>query len=235
MPLKRICCLIALAFATAQAGDIHTVSRVIFLPNSSAVLAIDEGQHDGSGFPFVEFTVLDTRNGKTLWHAAQHPEPDKNGFKFKPYYDEGDVQNLREKWFKIYWAALKQNFDFGSAMDTVKPSVPRYQLPAPDVVPAGMWGQTQVNVKLWSKPVNISIKATPSGEKCPHLEEIKPYAYTLYVGGKKLAAGKHNCAMGYSLSRVDIKGNRTLIAINAFTMGFEGPNNEQIFVAATLK
>lgn len=223
MPLPKSLCLFALALATAQAGDLHTVSRVIFLPNSAAVLAIDEGQHDGSGFPFVEFTVLDTHNGKTLWHAAQHPQK------------EGDVSPLREKWFRTYWTKLKQNFDFGPAMDTVKPSKPRYQLPAPDVVPVGMWGQAQVNVKLWSKPVRIEIKEAPSGEQCPEYVYWKPQSYALYVGGQKLAAGKHNCAMGYTLSRVDVKGNRVLVALNAFTAGFEGPNNEQIFVAATLK
>lgn len=215
----------------AQAGDIHTLSRVIFLPNSAAVLAVDEGEHDGSGFPFVEFTMLDTRDGKTLWHAAHHPLPDKNGFKFERYHDVGDVQKLREQWFKTYWTKLGQSSDLGAPVF----SKPRYQLPAPDLVPAGMWGQAQVKVKLWSKPVPIFIKQAPSGEKCPEWVFWKPQTYALYVGGQKLAAGKHNCAMGYTVSRVDVKGNRVLVAINAFTAGFEGPNNEQILVAATVK
>ncbi len=219
MVLKWHFVLPALALSMAYAGDIHRLSQVIFWPNSSAVLAVDEGQHDGSGYPFVEFTVLDTRTGKTLWHAAQHPE------------HEGDVTQLREKWFKVYSATVQQRFGF----TTATPSKPRYQLPAPDLVPAVMWGKTQVNVNLWAKPVPIVIQASPSGEKCPAWVFWRPQSYALYVGGQKLAAGNYQCAVGYSLSRVDVKGNRVLIAINAFTAGFEGPNNEQILVAATLK
>lgn len=210
---------LGVAFTAAQAGDIHTIRRVIFSPDSSAVLAVDEGYHDGSGWPFVEFTVLDTRDGKKLWQAQQHPRA------------EGEVAALREKWFKTYWTKLQQSFGFG----TVKLSKPRYQLPAPELVPATTWGQKRVNVKLWSKPVLIEIKESPSGETCPEWVSWKPQAYALYVGGQKLAAGEHGCAMGYSLSRVDVKGNRVLVALNAFTAGFEGPNNEQVLVAATLK
>lgn len=203
----------------AQAGDIHTLSQVVFSPNASAVLAVDEGQHDGSGFPFVEFTVLDTRTGKTLWHAAQHP------------HSEGDVAPLRDKWFNIYYPNMQSRFGFGPAV----PSRSRYQLPAPKIVPTGPWGESKVSVRLWKRAVPIIIKQAPSGEKCPDYVYWKPQSYALYVGGQKLAAGKHHCAMGYSLSRVDVKGNRALIALNAFTAGFEGPDNGQVLVAATLR
>ena len=211
--------VLGLAFTVAQAGDIHTVSRVVFSPDSRHVLAVVEGYHDGSGFPFAEFTVLDTRTGRRLWQARQHPQA------------EGDLAQLREQWWRTYWPQAQRRFGFGPA--TL--SRPRYQLPAPDIVPAGSgWGQTQVKVRLWTKPVPVVIKQSASGEKCPEWVYWKPQAYALYVGSQKLAAGKWNCASGYSVSRVDVKGNRVLVAVNAFTAGFEGPNNEQILVAATL-
>ncbi|WP_135229964.1 DUF2259 domain-containing protein [Deinococcus fonticola] len=209
----------------AQAGDRLSVTRVSFNAGASHALAMVQGSRDGSGFSAAQLHLLNTMTGRE-WKASRQAQR-----------ESPSPQTLMASLLEAQKPALKQQ-GYASGLT----SVPRFKRTFP--VQAPTWqegvgaGQTEQNsVKLWSRPVPVDVQVLPAQTPCPWRKMLPPGSVParliLRVGGRQVAATAVPCAARYTLERVDVKGNRALFTLRAYTPGFEGPNAQPLFIATT--
>lgn len=229
-PLFSALALGAAALATAaQAGDRLPVVQVKFSASSQRVMALTVGSQDGSGFGAAGLSVLNTLSGVTLYSksatSTSTPDAARTALLTTPPTP----------------AVLASN---GLAVGVV--SVPKfvrsYAAALPDYAEAVKAGQTQLTpVALWTGPVPIKLSVFARSSTCSSalLNGYAAAGFKLQVRNQvvhvdPMTATDHKCAVGYTLDRVDVRGNRILLTVRAYNIGFEGPNAEPIYVAAKL-
>lgn len=219
--------LVALLGSQALAGDRLPVTRVAFNASGDRVLAMVQGEQDGSGFPAAQLHLLNTVTGRTWSFKAQGTTEQQSGTKLMTDLLARQQGTLRQ---------------LGYASG--KTSTPRYQRQMP--VQAPVWGEgagagetQRTSVKFWTKAVPVALQVLPAQTPCPRPSSLPegqtPARFILSVNGQQVGATAVPCASRYSLERVDVKGNRALFTIRAYTPGFEGPNADPVFVATTLR
>ncbi|PTA69674.1 DUF2259 domain-containing protein [Deinococcus arcticus] len=223
---------LSLLGAGAQANERLPMTDVRFSASGERVLIVVSGEQDGSGFGQAAFSVLSTRSGAVL---ASRTVVDENAIALE----------VRRN---LLAATTTQTLLRSMGLHSARASVPRYQRAYP--APYPRWedgvrpGAVQVTpVPLWSRPVPVSLKVVPlPASACDQPELLlpgeRPAGFELRVGGqlvrRQLSAGSR-CVSRYTLERVDVQGNRVLLALRAYAMGFEGPDALPVFVAVTVK
>ena len=211
----------------AQAGDRLDVTRVSFNAKGTHALAMVQGTQDGSGFPVARLHLLNTSTGRE-WKASSRTQKTNT-----------TVQALMKALLNAQKPSLK-----GQGYASGVTSVPRFKRTFSTQAPT--WqegvgtGQTAQNsVKLWTRPVPVNVQVLPAQTPCKYAnmlpQGVTPARLVLRVNGQPVAATAVPCAARYSLERVDVKGNRALFTLRAYTPGFEGPNAEPLFLATTLQ
>lgn len=114
--------------------------------------------------------------------------------------------------------------------------------PYPRWSDATMSGQGQhAVVRLWTRPVPASLDVYAPPSSCPYPDMLGgavPAGLRVSVDGQvvfqdaALPSGRL-CAAGYTRERVDVQGDRALLTVRAYVPGFEGPDAEPVFIAAT--
>lgn len=213
--------------ATALAGDRLSVTRVAFNADGSRALVMVQGQQDGSGFPVAELHLLNTATGRTWTFRAQGKSEGQSSPQLMTDLLAGQKNTLRQLGYQ-----------------SGKTSAARYQRPTPATAPTwnegvGAGQAQQTSVKLWTQAVPITLQVQAAQTPCPHPELLPagqlPARFTLSVRGQQVAATAVPCAARYSLERVDVKGNRAVFSVRAYTPGFEGPDAQPLFLAVTLR
>ncbi|WP_216318043.1 DUF2259 domain-containing protein [Deinococcus aestuarii] len=222
--------LLALA-SFAGAGDRPDVRRVAFSPDGARALVVTGGVRDGSGFSTAGLTVVDTGTGRTLREVTRTSQT-------------GTVEEVVGSLLAGERPLLAR-----SGLTPGRTARPVYVRPFPVEAPGWTEGvragtSATIPVRLWTRPVpvRLSVRALPSS--CRYRDLLPsgegPAGFTLEVGGqtvhldRRLPAARE-CAARYALERVDVRGNRAVFVLRAYTPGFEGPNAQPVVVAATLR
>lgn len=229
-PLSLLLALLAFA-STAQAGNRPDVRCVVFSPDGTRALVLTGGVQDGSGFGTAGLTVVDTGTGRTLREV-------------KATSQTGTVEEVVASLLRGEQALLSRN-----GLTPGRSARPVYARPFP--VQAPLWTEglpagasATIPVRLWTRPVpvRLSVRSLPSSCRSTDLlpPGEGPAGFTLSVGGQVVHADRslpaaRECAVRYALERVDVRGNRAVFVLRAYTPGFEGPNAEPVVVAATLR
>lgn len=214
-----------LASGTSLAGDRLKVSRVAFDATGDHALIMLHGVRDSNGFGAAQLHVLNTSTGRH-WQAATESRR-------TPANSAALLQTL----LGSQWAAIK-----ASGYRSGTTSTPRYQRSIsthPTWQEGAGTGETQnTSVKLWSQAVPVELQVASAQTPCPGVSSLpagqSPARFVLRVQGQQVAASAVPCAARYSLERVDVKGNRAVFTLRAYTPGLKGPNAEPYFVAVTL-
>lgn len=221
---------LALLASGAQANERLPVTDVRFSAGAERVLAVVSGERDGSGFGYAALSVLSTGSGAVLGGRTVEDE-------------NATAAQARQTLLSSSQSLLGRLGLLGRGA-----SLPRYQRAYPTPYPR--WedgvrpGAAQVTpVRLWSRAVPVSLKVVPlPASACPEPDLLlpgeRPAGFELRVNGqlvrRQLSPG-NRCASRYSLERVDVQGNRALLTLRAYAMGFEGPDALPVFVAVTLQ
>ncbi|MVN87217.1 DUF2259 domain-containing protein [Deinococcus sp. HMF7620] len=233
-PLIALLTISALWASAAQANERLPVAHIQFSATGERVVTVVSGERDGSGFGYAALNVLSTGSGQTLANRTR----------------TGEDQSAPQVRQALLNEAATQTVLRGAGLTLGKASVPRYTRAY--ATPYPRWqdglrpGVTQVTpVKLWSRAVPVSLKVVPlRAQSCAYPDFIfpgeRPAGFELRINGQliyqdTLSSPGRNCAVRYSLERVDVQGNRVLVTLRAYSMGFEGPDAAAVFVAATLK
>ena len=217
--------------SSAAAGDRPTVQKVVFSPDNARVLVQSIWKADGSGFPHAALAVLNTGTGQTVKRVRGYTE------------NTAETPGAVLNWLLTRNAPLLRDHSLSAGSATT----PRYQRPATQAAPA--WseglaaGQSRVyNVFLWSKEVPITLSVQKSQAPCPNAGSLPrgegSAVFSLDVNGQKLvtpATPQTPCSARYALERVDLRGNRILVTVRAYSPGFEGPNATLVYAAGTLR
>lgn len=218
---------LTLLSGVAHAGDRLAVTRVAFNASGSHALTMVQGTQDGSGFPVARLHLLNTSTGRE-WKASAQTQNTST-----------TPTALMTALLNAHRSSLKRQ---GYASGVT--SAPRFNRPGPTLAPS--WqegvgaGQTQRNsVRLWTRAVPVNVQVLPAQTPCKWTSMLPvgavPARMVLSVNGQQVAATAVPCAARYTLERVDVKGNRAVFTLRAYTPGFEGPNAEPLFIATTLK
>lgn len=222
----------------AHANERLPVTGVRFSAGGDRVMAVVNGEQDGSGFGTARLDVLSTRSGQTLLGRARTVQ-------------DGTAAQARTALLTTppVPALLR------AAGLTGRPdSVPRYRriypAPYPRWSDAVTPGRTQTTpVRLWTVPVPVRLNVYAVNAACPYPDLLppgtRPAGFSLRVNGQVIhtdpltsarpATYPLNCAAGYTVERVDVQGKRVLVTLRALTPGFEGPDAVPVYVAATLR
>ncbi|MEF2279102.1 DUF2259 domain-containing protein [Deinococcus sp. YIM 134068] len=228
--LTALLALLALA-PVAEAGNRPDVRRVAFSPNSTRALVVTGGVQDGSGFSAAALTVVDTGTGRTVRAVAEVSQT-------------GTVAGVVASLLRRERSLLAR-----SGLTPGRTSRPVYARRFPVLAPVWTEGvaagaSATVPVRLWTRPVPVRLSVRPLPSSCPYPDLLpegeRPAGFTLVVGGQVVHADRvlpasRQCATRYALERVDVRGNRAVFVLRAYTVGFEGPNAEPLVVAATLR
>lgn len=235
--------LVPLTLWAALSGGAHAnerlpVTGVQFSASGERVMAVVNGEQDGSGFGTARLDVLSTRSGQTLLGRSRTLE-------------NGTAAQARAA---LLTTPPVPAFLRAAGLTGRPASVPRYRrtYPAPyprweDAVTAGRTQTTPV--RLWTVPVPVRLNVYAVNAVCPYPDMLppgtRPAGFSLRVNGQVIhtdpltparpATHPLNCAAGYTVERVDVQGNRVLVTLRALTPGFEGPDAVPMFVAALLR
>lgn len=220
--------MLVAAASSAFAGDRVPVVQVKFSPSSSRVMAVTAGVLDGSGFGFASLDILNTLGGVALYHKQKSADV------------TAAVARAQLLSTPPTPATLSAN---GLTPGII--SAPKFQrayatqLPAyTEAVLAG--GSQVTNVVLWTVPVPIKLSVSARPSTCTTLEGHLAAGFTLNVRNQVIHADaptlpvSRQCQVGYTVDRVDVRGNRILVTVRAYSFGFEGPDAKPIFIAAKL-
>ena len=211
----------------AQAGDRLAVNRVSFNATGSHALAMIQGVQDGSGFPVARLHLLNTSTGRE-WKVSSQTQNTST-----------TAQALMTTLLNAQKPNLKQQ-GYASGVTSTPRFKRTFPMQAPTWQEGAGAGQTEQNsVKLWTRAVPVNVQVLPAQTPCKYTNMLPqgttPARVVLRVNGQQVAATAVPCAARYSLERVDVKGNRALFTLRAYTPGFEGPNAEPLFIATTLQ
>ncbi|MGM9321619.1 DUF2259 domain-containing protein [Deinococcus aquaticus] len=222
----------------AHANERLPVTEVRFSASGDRVMAVMNGEQDGSGFGTARLDVLSTRLRQTLLGRTRTVQ-------------DGTAAQARTA---LLTTPPVPAFLRAAGLTGRPASVPRYRrtYPAPyprwdDAVTAGRTQTTPV--RLWTVPVPVRLNVYAVNTTCPYPDMLppgtRPAGFSLRVNGQVVhtdpltpagpATHPLNCAAGYTVERVDVQGNRVLVTLRALTPGFEGPDAVPVYVAATLK
>lgn len=227
---KYLAAALALGCSVALSADRVPVVQVKFSPNSTRVMALSVGSLDGSGFSFAQINVLNTTNGQTVYQRSRTKD--------------APLGTVRAQLLTLAPtpAALAGN-GLTPGVVSVPKFVRNYAHPWPEYSEATLAGQTQVtSVPLWTAPVPIKLSVFARPAACTNPDILNGYqaaGFRLTVRNQVIHADgltpdNHGCAVGYTVERVDVRGNRILVTVRAYSFGFEGPDAKAIFVAAKL-
>lgn len=218
--------------ALARANDRIGLDEVRFSAGSEHVLVLASGVRDGSGFGTASLTVLSTDSGRVLLQRTRTAD-------LAPRVLQRNLLRSPSTGFTLGALGLRPG----------RLSAPRFQraypTPFPEWSDATLAGQTEVTkVALWSRPVPIRLTVNALSAQCPHLGMLpagsRPAGFRLTVNSQVVHQDtalppERRCAAGYTLERVDVRGNRALLTVRAYGPGFEGPDAAAVFVAVTLR
>lgn len=239
---RFIALALALTSAVAVAGDRIPVVQVKFSPWGTRVAATQAGETDGGGFGTARLDILNTQTGYTLYRRSRTDETGASA--------SASASAVRAALLAAppTPARLLSN-GLTPGVNSVPRFVRRYPTPLPSYDEAALAGQSQtINVALWTVPVPIKLTVMPRPGNCPNPDLLNGYqnaGFTLKVRNQVIHTdaalpsrplpGDRRCAVGYTVDRVDVRGNRILVTVRAYSIGFEGPDARTVFVTAKLR
>ncbi|GHF49344.1 putative secreted protein [Deinococcus metalli] len=229
--MRRLLALLLASGTVALANERLPVTHVRFSVSGDRVLVLTSGVKDGSGQGAARLDVLSTAGGTTLYRQSRTADASPGSLRAALLNAPATAARLHT------WGLWPGRVHAARFARTYAAPYPRWS----DAATSGQTERTAVNV--WSRPVPVTLDVYALPSTCAYPEMLGgfvPAGFRLSVNGlvvfqdAALPAARA-CAAGYTLERVDVQGDRALLTVRAYGPGFEGPDAEPVFIAATLR